>query len=226
MRCSFLILFTSLVLISCDSDINPDSIDRGESFYPLKTGDLRVYLVEDIVYNIDESIDTLNYYVKEEVIESFISSQDSTFIIYRYSRPDSVSDWQFLETRQSRVNSQQAILFEGNTPYLKLTFPISTGKIWNGNLLNGREEDKYQMDSLHYSYNSNLQFDNTLTVIQNDNQDLIVELDRRYEIYGMNIGLVKKEEILYTYCTSDNCLGQQKIETGKKYSETLIYYAL
>lgn len=226
MRYFYYLLIIPIVIFSCDSEVNPDSIDIGKSFFPLKTGDLRVYEVEDIVYNIDASVDTLNYYVKEEVVESFYSSEDSTFIIYRYSRPDSASEWQFLETRQSRITSQQAILYEGNTPYLKLTFPISAGKVWDGNLLNADEEDIYQMDSLYFAYNSEMQFDNTLTVIQNDNEDFIVELDRRFEIYAEGVGLIKREDLVYTYCTDDNCLGQQQIETGRKYSETLIHYAL
>lgn len=220
------LILLSVAALSCESSINPSGIEDGQEFFPLKTGDIRIYQVNEVNHNIDGTIEDLNYFIKEEIVESFISASDSTYVIYRYQRENDMMEWEFVETRQARITDHQAIIFEGNIPYLKLTFPIVAGKMWDGNLLNDQEEDLYVMDSIYSAYNSELQFDSTLTVIQNDNQDFIVELDRRFEIYGYNVGQVYKEEILYTYCTEDNCLGQQQIETGRKLTETLVEYAL
>ena len=65
---------------------------------------------------------------------------------------------------------------------------------------------------------------NTLTVIQEDNQDFIVSLDQRREIYAQGVGLVMKEVILLNYCTNPDCIGQQIVESGRKLTQYLLEY--
>ncbi len=222
----FLFILSTIVLLSCDNTtVDPASVDRGEAFFPLETQTFREYQVEEIQYQFSGEIIELQYNLREEVVESFLSAQDSTYVIYRYTRNSSDDEWEFLNTWQARQNGFNAIIFEENIPFIKMAFPIETGKFWDGNALNTSDEDRYEMDSLYFSYISPTeQFDSTLTVIQNDNQDFIVELDRRFEVYAFDIGLVYREEINFQYCTNDSCLGQQIIEEGREFRQTLTSY--
>ena len=64
----------------------------------------------------------------------------------------------------------------------------------------------------------------TVTVVQEDNQDFTVNLVRRFEIYGRHIGVVYKEEIDLSYCTDEDCIGQQVIESGSELRQSLVEY--
>ena len=61
-------------------------------------------------------------------------------------------------------------------------------------------------------------------MIQEDNDDFTVNLIRRFEIYGQDIGLVYKEEIDLRYCTEQECIGQQIIESGQELRQSLLEY--
>ncbi|MEQ8925125.1 MAG: hypothetical protein RLO81_04890 [Fulvivirga sp.] len=217
-------LLSILTLAACNND-ERIPLAAGEQFVPLEVGLYYDYQIDEILYTNDIVVLDTTYYLREEVVESFINAQDSVYVIYQYTKANLVDDWSYFDTWQARINNQQLIVTEGNTPFVKLTFPIFAGKIWDGNSQNQLEEDNYQLDSLYFPYTINdQQFESTITVVQNDNEDFIVEQDRRYEVYALNVGLIYKEELLYSYCTDDNCLGQQQIQSGVFRTQSLIDY--
>lgn len=225
MKWNFLAVSLIILVASCEDEKGPSLVDTGTSFFPLMVGQERVYTVEETNYLITGEVEIQSYLLREEIVDLFFTEADSSYIIYRYIRMDSTEEWSFLETWQARRNDFQGIVIEGNTPFLKLTFPIFAGRMWDGNRLNSREEDTFVMDSLYFAFNGvEQQFDSTLTVVQNDNQDFIVEQDRRFEVYAYDVGLIYKKETMLQYCTDDNCLGQQLIETGREFEQQLIYY--
>jgi hypothetical protein len=75
------------------------------------------------------------------------------------------------------------------------------------------------------SLETGLEYPKTMKVIQNDFTDAIVGRDERSEIYARNIGLIEKEVIQLEYCTTPGCLGQQKVDKGVIYRQTLKAYA-
>jgi hypothetical protein len=227
MNSFFKYFLISLTLSACQSsDVAPTSDLLGYDFYPISKGIYNIYQVNETRYLISGEIEIIDYQIKEEIIDSFLSAEDSTYIINRYSRNVEIEDWESLNTWQIKKNDYQIVVFEENTPFVKLSFPIQAGKKWNGNAYNTFEQDDYTMDSLFFPYLNqyDLLFEKTLKVIQNDNQDYIVELDKRTEIYALNVGLIEKEVNILTFCAADNCLGQQIIEIGLEYKQVLIEY--
>jgi hypothetical protein len=75
-----------------------------------------------------------------------------------------------------------------------------------------------------FTTDNGLNFPDVVTVLQEDNQDVIVQMDFRQERYARGIGLVSKEVTLLNYCTQPSCLGQQKIESGRVYKQQIIAY--
>lgn len=220
------IIIALISLVACtESTVDPIDVQRGEEFFPLKIGLYFEYQVEQLEYLISGDAVAEDYFLREEVTESFTSGIDSVFVMRRFTRASVDDSWEPFNTWQIRKSSQNVTVSEENTPFIKIVFPIQAGNSWDGNAQNGLDEDVYVMDSLYSVYVLNdVQFDSTLTVIQNDNQDFIVEQDRRFEIYGFGIGLVYREEQLLQYCTDDDCLGQQIIETGNVYRQRLMDY--
>jgi hypothetical protein len=54
--------------------------------------------------------------------------------------------------------------------------------------------------------------------------DKITNRDIRYEVFGKGIGLVEKYDEVITYCSRNNCLGQQLINGGRKTHLKLVGY--
>ncbi|WP_185152840.1 hypothetical protein, partial [Fulvivirga aurantia] len=186
-----------------------------------------VYDVEEVNYDILGTIDSSRFQLRTEVVDSFASqSGDINYILHRSTRPDTTSSWEFQRAWSTYINSNQAVLVEENIPYLKLVFPVERGKVWDGNKLNTQEEDEYEMIEIGQPYTTSLgdSLANTLRVIQSDNQDTVIQQDKRIEIYGLGIGLVYKESLLLNYCTDPDCIGLQEIESGSSYKQSLVSY--
>ena len=174
-----------------------------------------------------ETPNLVTYQKRTEVVDSFQNQAgEITYILHCFRRSSSNLEWEFEQTNSARRTATQGIFIEGNTPLLKLSFPISAGKMWNGNALNTMDEDLFEMDSLFSGYITQAQdtIPETLTVIQEDNQDFIANLITNYEIYGLGIGMVYKEEIDVRYCTDDPCIGQQIIDNGRIFRQSIINY--
>jgi hypothetical protein len=87
---------------------------------------------------------------------------------------------------------------------------------WDGNQFNNSTTESYVISELNASITlpSGFEAEQSLTVIQNDLLDNIVETDQRKEVYAKGVGLIYKEIIQLQYCTNPNCLGQQKVDKG------------
>lgn len=220
-----IILYIIFTCLSCNTETSePDDTRLGFVFFPLETGLYRVYQVEHTNYRLTGEIDITQYLLKEAVVDSFRNEMnDYTYILYRYTRSLDEPKWEIDSAWTAKRSPRQAIVTENNIPFVKLTFPFREGASWDGNSLNTLGEENYTMVNVNKNFNSDLNnFDNTVTIIQHDNEDTIISLDRRKEIYGQNIGLIYKETLALNYCAQVQCIGQGEIESGTAFKMTLI----
>lgn len=223
-------IYISLILavcLACQSDENAlDPSRPGYNFFPLKVGAWNVYDVKEITY-ASQTGTTANFQLRTEVVDSFMNQAGGiTYILYEWERESSADEWEFVRTLNSQRTGTQGVLTEGNTPFLKLSFPLQAGKTWDGNALNTLQDDEYEMDSLFHEYvtAAGETIAETLTVIQEDNEDFTVNLIRRFEIYGWDIGVVYREETDLNYCIEEDCIGQQIVESGREFRQSLVEY--
>ena len=199
-------------------------VDVGKDYLPLQKGVYQVYTVQETQYTDPLQPTELSYQLMTEIVDSFPATDGGyTYVIYRSTRPDESSPWEYKDTWSVHSDDQQAVVQEGNESFIKISFPVREGRVWNGNALNIKGEDVYALKDIQQSFTlPGVTFDNTITVEQEDNQDLIVYQDKRFEVYARDIGLVYKELIQLEYCTQPSCIGQQLVVSGLIYKQSLL----
>lgn len=212
--------------MACDRDNDFKHADVGKDYFPMQTGFYQIYKIDEIVYTELKDPETLSYQLMIEVVDSFPNPEGHyTYVLNRSKRLDANAQWKSLDTWSVRSNDREIIVNEENIPFLKLTFPVRKGSVWNGNKFNNLQEDAYEILTVDQSSRVNeMEFDKTLTVLQENNKDLIVFQDKREEVYARGVGLIYKETLQLHYCTDNNCVGQQKIKRGSDYKQQIIAY--
>lgn len=218
----YLIFCASIAAVSCDpSDENP-MMDSGKQYFPLRLGQHQVYDVLEIVYTLGVP-ETLKYQLKTVIADSFPNAAGGfTYVMHRSKKSDDGQDFIPLDTWSARVETQGVVVQEENISFVKIKLPAEKDAEWDGNLYNTLGEDAYLMEEVQISFSvDGATFDDCLVINQNDNQDYVVSLDQRKEVYAKNTGLIYKESTLLNYCTVGGCLGQQEVESGRIYQQTI-----
>ena len=202
----FILSFTSLFCVICQFySCKDDEIVAGKSetytgYFPLDSGhwveydaDSIVHLDIDDAYNIDTAIRIYTFQVREETDSSFLDAEgDTAWRISRYRRVNSSSPWIFMNLWTSKINGKSAQRVEDNIRFIKLSFPFDSRVSWNGNAYNNYPVEEYYYDGIEEAFAVNsLNFESTVSVIQNDFVSNINRIDKR-EVYAKNVGMVYK----------------------------------
>ncbi|HOX82865.1 MAG TPA: hypothetical protein PLJ60_13825 [Chryseolinea sp.] len=223
-------IFVVLIMIiaSCDSSSDENPVDIGKDYFPMRKGFYQIYDVNEIIYTLGDP-DTFIYQLKTVVIDSFFNTESNyTYVIHRSVRDNATEPWTYKDTWSSRVVNDRAIQAEGNIDFVKLVFPFHVGKKWNGNAFNTLGTEEYELVGSEPKIFNDVTFADCITIKQQDNEDFVVYLDQRYESYAKNVGLVHNEKTQLVYCTDTNsgCIGQQIVEEGVIYKQTILIYGV
>ena len=225
MRSCIVLLF--FLLIGCERSLEPDPAAGGENFFPLEVGRFIEYDVVETRYPVNQDPVTEQYILKQE-IASVVQNESggSTYIIYRWRRPDEGAVWEFIETWSARKDINRFVVQEGNLPFIKLSLPPRNAIMWDGNALNALGEDTYVMTGLDAMQElPDGSMVPTVTVIQEEFDDIIVgERNIRRETYGRDIGLLQRESVILELCPIVNCPNEEVILSGTGYKETIRAY--
>jgi hypothetical protein len=223
----YLIFLVAIATVSCDSSDQNPQLDTGKEYYPLRKGMYQIYDVLEIHYTLGVP-ETLRYELRTEVTDSFPNAEGGfSYVVQRSKKEDGQSDFLPLNTWSSRIESHQVVTQEENISFVKISLPILKDDEWDGNLYNTIGEDTYLMEEVKTATNVNdITYSDCIVVNQNDNQDFVVFLDQRKEIYARHAGLIFKESRLLSYCTVGPCLGQQEIESGIVYTQSIKSYGV
>ena len=215
----WLLAFCGVSLLSCErAPLVPAPQDY--AYFPLETGRFVEYDVVETIYTLSTPPSTQTYQLREYTAQSFVDlSGQESYRIERFRRTNASQAWAPDSVWVAKRTLNQAIRTENNLSYLKLVFPLSQGLRWNGNAFNtlgGQEagQDEYILEDLNQPKQIGKEtFDKTLTIRQ-QNDSTLVNLDRRTEIYALNVGLVYKEISQLAYCYQGTCLGKGQVDFG------------
>ena len=195
------VLYFLVSLSSCqDDEIIPGRQNDYNGYFPLSAGywieynaDSIVHLDIDDPYNLDTAVRIYTFQIREEMDSTFIDAEGKpAWRVSRYRRPDSGYPWTFMNLWIAGMNSTSAQRVEDNIRFIKLSFPLDPRTTWNGNAYNSYPVEDYAYEDIHYPGTVNsLDFDSTITIIQNDFISSINRIDKK-EIYAKNVGMVYK----------------------------------
>jgi hypothetical protein len=155
------------------------------------------------------------------------------YVLQRFTRADASQPWSSYDTWSAHKDAFQVIVQEGNISYTKLALPLSEGKTWNGNALNnlgGKDRcadgtfacDNYTVKDLSKPFLAvGVSYENSVTILENNESDPIVSQDVRKAVYAKSIGLVYYESTVLQFCTVGACIGKQVVENGQILKQTL-----
>jgi hypothetical protein len=208
--CSLIIIFTS-----CEnSTVAPNEEILGLQFFPIDFQKTDLYSVEEINYNNDGTIDTSLYLLQDEWTDSVKLEDGIKLEGYRYSINQN-GEKEIVSSIVKIRTPKLAKLKLGNSEEVKLSFPVVESKSWNG-MPQEFQEDAFTISGAFQTYQlGDSTFENTVQVIQEDNQDSIANYDQRIEVYAANTGLIYKVSSQIEFCRETECLGLQQIEFGK-----------
>ena len=228
---SFLWVSVVCCLLACESDTTEPSFTRlGLSYFPVEVGSFREYVVQDISYSLLNEPDTQRYLLREVITDSFPGQgNELVYRLERFSRflPD--QSWKLDSVWTARVNTQRAVVVENNTPFVKLVFPFTSELVWDGNALNAKSADRYELQTTSEVLLEEIEstidtlLHQSITVVQSNVSSLVSD-SIFSETYVNNVGLFYKKSVNLEYCAEEDCLGQFIIDFGRDYRQTLTAY--
>ena len=223
----FLIFISFLGFISCNETLEPTNAScSGTGFYPLSIGYFIIYNVEEIEHSELGEDDTINYQVKEVLVDTFSDlANQQAYRVERFKRADETANWALDSIWTVRDEGQRLVKIENNTPFVKLVCPLAEELSWDGNMLNGLEEQAYVVQDLQQTFTTtNGLFDNSVTIVQKADTNSILNRDFRVEVFAKDVGLIYKKLEFFRYCddSNDPCFGQDSVIGGRFYEQVLL----
>ncbi|MES2590057.1 MAG: hypothetical protein V4622_13845 [Bacteroidota bacterium] len=188
---SILVLF--LFVLSCKKDST--SVDFHEDYFPLEKGKFveynATYIFHDHVAGIHE---TTNFILKTVVGDTTIDNSGRiAWKFERYVFDHVFQIYEFKDLWTAIIDQSRAELVEENQRIIKLVFAPTLEKEWDINAFNSEDELLAYYENIHKPTKINgLNFDSTITVVQEKIDPNLVEYRRKIEIYAKNVGLIHK----------------------------------
>ena len=221
----YIILFLAGTF-ACNELAEPDSAVLGYDFFPLNTGNTRIYEVTRIDHSVGGTSDTINYQLKEVVGDLFTSGGEVSYRLERFIRNSAEEEWQIDSVWSARMNTYQAVVVENNIPVIKLSFPVKEDRRWDGNAMNARDYDEFKMIDVGLPYQlEDKTFASTLKMVKEDAATGIVTDNIHIEFYARGVGLIHRIDIDRRYCDEVECPASG-IEFGLEIECKLIDYQL
>jgi hypothetical protein len=123
--------------------------DGGMGYFRLQKGLFHIYTVHETHYSAATDPQVFNYELLTEVVDSFSSENQYTYVIHRSRRGGETDPWEPLDTWSARKDKHAVVVAEGNISFVKVKFPVWPENRWDGNALNTMGHDEYVFADIH-----------------------------------------------------------------------------
>lgn len=227
-----ILLFPILVIMGCGDEIEEPDPAGGQEYFPVTIGKWHIYEADSIVWDsFAGSVDTINFQIREEVIDTFPDSENRlAVIVERRYRDNSDGFWGNAETWYAVRDENVAERVENNLRFTKLLFPVIKGTQWQGNGFIGDNvlefnycnNWNYTITETDATIDTNTSFSDVAEVTQIDFESGLSKCFSK-EYYAPNVGLISKTLMLLKLSNPNETIPwQEKVERGYIYHQNLI----
>ena len=222
-RFLLLIIIVSISLCSCQKTEDVP-LETGLDYQPLELGLRWVYEVNETIYFGENDAESDRFYYRDHIVETFQNEMGISFYIVQRTKSSDRANWRNHLTYSMRVENGFLLRKVDNEVLAPLQMPPQVNRTWDGNLYNILREDLFSVEFINRHPVGQLIFNNVVRVNQENEDDLITLRDNRYEIFAKNVGLVESYYEVLSYCSRNDCLGEQRIESGRLTHIKLLSY--
>ena len=224
----FILPVYSLVLVflfsACEEQVENPNIDLEQDYQPLEIGNFWIYDVEETIFFGENDFEESEFFYRDRIRTSFRNAENEIVYIVQRAKSSNKIDWTVEIEYTLQYRDQILIRIINNSPLAALTFPPKIGTRWNGRIYQAEGNDDFEIAQIGTSELTGFEGVSSVRVNQEDLDDEITIRDIRYEIFGKGIGLLEKYDEVVTYCSRNDCLGQQLINSGSKTYLKLVEY--
>ncbi|HCX76649.1 MAG TPA: hypothetical protein DHU93_15860 [Algoriphagus sp.] len=190
----------------------------GLDYISLRIGSQWEYEVSQTIYFGENDSEDSNFFYRDRIRTVFVNdAKEQVFIIQR-SKSEDRSNWVKEKDYTLLVREGNIVRTIDNQPIVILIESIRDGATWDGNKYRSQNSDEFVAKRVGDTSSEIFQIE------QEDSDDQITFRDIRYESYEKGIGMVELYYEVLTYCSRNDCLGEQLIDSGSKIHMKLLNY--
>lgn len=219
------ISFVALIFFSsCEREVEESIIDIGYDFQPLGVGNFWIYEVDQTIYFGENDSEQKFFFYRDHIRTLYLNeAKEQVFIVERFKSSDKQT-WVLEKEYTFILRDLTLIKTVDNQPLVSFVFPPKIGRVWNGNIYRNEIRDDFEIDTEQSGPANGIDFEIGYRVLQEDSDDKITFRDIRYEYYAKGIGMTEYFSEVLTYCSRNDCLGDEIIDSGYKIQMNLIEY--
>jgi hypothetical protein len=220
---SFYLLGLSIIFNACISYEEIEQVDARD-YQPLHVGNFWYYQVnEEFTVRPNEQIKNA-YLIKDIIGYSYKDAENNEVFVLERFKVYSDTTEELQSTYSLKVKNNHLIQNFNNTWTVLLKVPPIVGVTWDAMIYAAVPKDLYQIKSLGAYKLGDRKFEETVFVEQQNEDDKITVVDKRYLIFARGVGLVEQYAQVQKYCSRNDCLGKHVIESGSITHLKLIRY--
>ncbi|AFL85197.1 hypothetical protein Belba_2652 [Belliella baltica DSM 15883] len=217
------LLLILCALWSCQ-EVDDQNTDFGFDYQPLEVGLFWEYEVEQTIYFGENDSETNNFYFRDKVDYSYLSEEGITVYVMLRERSANRSNWIGVGNYALFVRNNALVRMQDNERVVSLSFPPKMNKSWDSKIYSSNESDEFTIDLLGGYELRSINYNQAVRVLQEMDDDEITFRDNRYEVFVKGIGMIEQFSEVLTYCSRNDCLGQQLVDSGEKLHLKIINY--
>ena len=218
------ILALGILFSACDQEKETPIVDLEQDYQPLSIGNFWVYEVDETIYFGENDSETDAFFYLDRVRSTYLNAENEVVYIVERSKSQDRQEWVIALEYTMIYRDRLLLRTIQNAQLAALVFPPVVGRMWNGKAFQADGEDEFEIDQFDTVVLPDNEEVSGIRVNQENLDDQITIRDIRYEIFGKGVGLIEKYDEVLTYCSRNDCLGQQLISSGSKTHLKLVEY--
>jgi len=193
--CAFFLVLAVFVG-SCKKDPPSEGVSSFHyNYYPYKQGSYWIYQAIEINHDVNALVphDTLVYDLKTEIGDTLYDNEGRmVYRFNRYKRNGQFNPWVQTDVWTTVVDENRAEIVEENIRRVALKFPVNSAISWDPNQFNFLPAQSAFYEQLHKPYSTGYVVSDSAVHVISIKELTLVSYQNQFEVYGKNIGLMKK----------------------------------